>query len=120
MKMMRSTVYKNDCRLIIVYHPTLSLRADGSAYTTTEDNYLTIFKQVCDDNGTIFVDMTDDFLDEYSKCYVLPHGFSNTAVGVGHLNKDGHRMIANRLYDIIMKTEVENSSSTQNRGGAEK
>lgn len=118
LKMLSATVYENDCRLIIVYHPRLILKADGSAFTATEERYLTIFKQACEDNGIIFVDMTDDFLDEYSNNYVLPHGFSNTAVGGGHLNEHGHRMIADRLYNII--TNPENSSSTRNGGGVEK
>ena len=45
--------------------------------------------------------MTDIFINEYNESSTLPHGFINTSVGTGHLNKDGHRMIAEALARAI-------------------
>ena len=33
--------------------------------------------------------------------HILPHGFSNTSVGSGHLNKEGHAMVAEAIYHRI-------------------
>jgi hypothetical protein len=55
------------------------------------------------------MDMTDAFIAEYNEKYLLPHGFSNTAVGTGHLNKTGHRLIARQIFDFISRTEKDGS-----------
>jgi hypothetical protein len=94
---------------IIFYHPHLSLNKDGSAAAKTDDEYLDAFKVACDNNGVYFVDMTAPFMQEYQTNHILPHGFANTAVGVGHLNQNGHRIIANELFNRI--TEIERGNS---------
>ena len=38
---------------------------------------------------------------EYNQNYILPHGFINSSIGNGHLNKYGHKMLAEELYKII-------------------
>ena len=48
-------------------------------------------------NNQVFIDMTDTFAAAYQADYTLAHGFANTGVGIGHLNRDGHRMIAEAL-----------------------
>ena len=40
----------------------------------------------------------DDFLREYSETHTVPYGFFNTAPGKGHLNRTGHRILAEALY----------------------
>ncbi|MEZ3460960.1 MAG: hypothetical protein K1W23_02095 [Lachnospiraceae bacterium] len=32
---------------------------------------------------------------------VVPYGFQNTAIGDGHLNADGHRIVARELYQVL-------------------
>jgi hypothetical protein len=83
---------------IVFYHPHLALGKDGSAAPDTDAEYLGLFKAACGNNGIRFVDMTDAFVEEYKRSHVLPHGFYNTAVGAGHLNKNGHRVIAEELF----------------------
>ncbi|GHU00054.1 hypothetical protein FACS1894142_8100 [Spirochaetia bacterium] len=95
----------NDITPIIFYHPHLSLNKDGSAVADTDNEYLAAFKDACDNNGIQFIDMTGAFMREYQTNHVLPHGFANTAVGVGHLNKDGHRIIAGELFRRINEIE---------------
>jgi hypothetical protein len=61
--------------------------------------------EACKSNNILFIDMSDIFLSKYEKEYILPHGFSNSAVGAGHLNADGHSMIAEKLVRVILERE---------------
>ena len=49
--------------------------------------------------------MTDIFLQAYEEENILPHGFDNTAPGVGHLNPKGNALIAQALCEEILKLE---------------
>jgi hypothetical protein len=92
-------------KIIIFYHPHLLLDIDGSALAEINTTYLEAFKNACNDNGIYFVDMTEPFVRTYNEQHILPHGFSNTAVGAGHLNKNGHQIIASELYNLIESLE---------------
>jgi hypothetical protein len=95
----------NGLKLIIFRHPQLVLNKDGTATVKTDTEYLDAFQVACNDNDIYFIDMADVFMQEYNTKHALPHGFYNTAVGVGHLNKNGHYMIANKLYNYINEIE---------------
>ncbi|GHV08590.1 hypothetical protein FACS189485_20260 [Spirochaetia bacterium] len=95
----------NNIKPIIFYHPHLTLNKDGSASANTNDEYLDAFKAACINNGIYFLDMTAVFMEEYQTNHILPYGFANTAVGAGHLNKNGHRIIANELFRRINEIE---------------
>ncbi|GHV73294.1 hypothetical protein AGMMS49940_05960 [Spirochaetia bacterium] len=105
MQRLNQTTIENNTRLIIFYHPHLTLNKDGSASANTNDEYLDAFKAACINNDIYFIDMTDVFMQEYQTNHILPHGFANTAVGAGHLNKNGHRIIANELFRRINEIE---------------
>ena len=95
---------KKDCgegkKLIIVFHPTTTIDEDGRLFFDNHDDVL-LFSEVCSELGIVFLDMTDSFSELYSEKHILPYGFINTAVGEGHLNKDGHQMIAERIAEVI-------------------
>lgn len=86
--------------VIIVYHPNMLFNGEGELLGE-DSQYLNDFEKACVENEIIFVDMYDDFKEMYEKEHKLAHGFFNTAVGCGHLNNDGHKLIANRLLEII-------------------
>ncbi len=86
---------------MIVYHPLTEIDQHGDMINTTDENALNEFEKACKDIGIIFVDMTSDFEELYEEKHILAHGFINTAVGDGHLNKYGHKAIAERLTTII-------------------
>ncbi len=88
-----------DCRLIIFYHPITKINSDG--LLIDESMGVDEFRKACEANDIIFVDMTEDFSRFYDEYHILAHGFSNTAVGVGHLNSYGHHLIASRLVYTI-------------------
>lgn len=95
------TASQHDTKLIIFYHPSTGINSDGSLLLPDDHFYRNLFKEICEENGVIFLDMTERFQTEYDTDHVLPHGFSNSSVGSGHLNADGHAMIADELYKII-------------------
>jgi hypothetical protein len=91
--------------LAIFYHPHLTINPDGFASTGTDTESLKLFKTACDANGVHFLDMAEPFMRSYNERHILPHGFWNTHVGEGHLNKNGHRIIAAELYNWIQELE---------------
>lgn len=96
-----SGVSTSGAKLIIFYHPTTEIDEEGDLINTTDQEALSAFQDACDKNGIIFVDMTPDFERMYEEEHILAHGFINTAVGTGHLNKYGHKAIAERLTEVI-------------------
>lgn len=96
-----TTAAQNGTKLIIVYHPHLQINQDGSVSDITEASLATSFADICERNNISFLNMSDTFISRYEEDHVLPHGFSNTSVGSGHLNKYGHEMIASALYKLI-------------------
>ncbi len=92
-------------QLIIMHHPQVFLDKDGSVRANEEQAYIDLFAKVCEEEGIIFVDMTEAFKQMYEEHYWFPHGFSNTVLGVGHLNEHGHEAIAQELYEAIIENE---------------
>lgn len=92
-------------KLIIMYHPHLSIAPNGTIEANDNESAIARFQRACSDNGILFLDMSDRFKEEYESSYILPHGFVNSPVGTGHLNQYGHAMIADELYHLILEDE---------------
>ena len=90
---------------VIVYAPNETLSKDGSLVFRTNDKFLEVYKETCESLGIIFIDMSEPFAEMYSEEKKLAHGFPNTAVGVGHLNKYGHRTVAKTIAEKICRSE---------------
>lgn len=88
-------------QLIILYHPNVKIDTDGSLQILGDLNSVARFEKSCRDNNILFLDMSERFLQEYESGYVLPYGFANSTVGSGHLNRYGHAMIADALYELM-------------------
>lgn len=102
LKMIAKTVSSyNGVRAIICFHPNLSVNSENDLVIDRNDNSVEIFKKLCENNGVIFLDMSEKFKHEFSENHILPYGFPNTTIGKGHLNNNGHTMIAEELYKII-------------------
>lgn len=97
----RKTAEAHGVGLIIYYHPHLALQADGSAKADSPALYAEAFAEAAERVGVVYLDLTQDFLEAYADEGVLPHGFANTAAGEGHLNADGHEIVARALYEAI-------------------
>lgn len=96
---------KGNCQLIIFYHPQTKLKEDGSLDLRTDSRYLEKFREVCEKNKVVFIDMSEEFSALYYEQHSLPYGFYNTEVGKGHLNKDGHGLIADKIERVIIDLE---------------
>ncbi len=90
-----------DGRLIIAYHPDVTILEDGSLslnhYEETE-----VFARLCRENGIIFMDAAQAIADAYAEDYSVPYGFMNAAMGKGHFSQAGHRVMAEELYKILV------------------
>ncbi|MCR5203570.1 MAG: hypothetical protein K6E47_00765 [Lachnospiraceae bacterium] len=89
----------NGPKLIILYTAPTKLDDDGNIIRY--DNDTAVFAKACEKNNIIFIDMTDDYCEKFENEDILVHGFTNTAVGSGHLNTDGHLVTAQRLAQVI-------------------
>ena len=96
----------HDVEIVIFYAPSEFIDADGNVTYPTQKVYVDAFAGICKSVGIQFVDMTDAFQSVFDNERKLCHGFSNTAVGTGHLNEYGHRAIAERLADYVRNNEV--------------
>ena len=91
--------------VIIVYHPSIKLDHDGKLNFTHEAEDVQHFAKICAETNIEFLDMSTRFAKEYEESHILPNGFINTPVGAGHLNREGHRMIADELYRMILEVK---------------
>lgn len=101
LKKISDTARAHGSTLVILYHPGTALAQDGSLELTGSEDAASQFAELCPEYGIIFLDMSERFISEYERGYILPYGFANTPVGSGHLNKYGHEMIAEELYKIV-------------------
>jgi len=92
-------------KAIIFYDPPQEFDKDGNLDYFHTDEDVTLFRKACEQNNIVFIDMTDTFAAAYQADHTLAHGFANTGVGIGHLNRDGHRMIAEALVAEIREEQ---------------
>ena len=90
---------------IIVFDPAVYVDGQGNAYTETDAGCLAAFESVCAEHGIVFVDLTDAYTGEYAESCQLPYGFANTTPGAGHMNRVGHRLFAQEVYETIKALE---------------
>ncbi len=94
-----------DLDVIIFYHPKTAINREGKYIDSTDPDARATFITACGENNVLFLDMTDAFETFYNEQHILAHGFANTAVGYGHLNKYGHALIAQELAKVIQGVE---------------
>ena len=104
-----SVAEKNGVKLIVVLNSNLQTDKNGKVVPQETGEKSELFEQACLNNGIGYLDMYDAYSEMYNEMHCLPHGFSNTAVGTGHLNKFGHKSIANELYKYIVNSENKSS-----------
>lgn len=108
-----NTVEKSGAKLIIFYIPDLTILKDGSLEFQTDENAVAAFNKSCVNNEILFIDMTAEFQKMYIEKHKLPYGFINSRVGHGHLNVNGHRVVAEKLQEVIVN-DVNSVSSGVN------
>ncbi len=105
MEMLAKQAGSHDVRLLVFYMPNICINDDGTVGTAGNPQDIAEFATACSDYGIEFLDMSDRFVENYRQNYELPFGFSNTEAGKGHLNRRGHELVADALFEKI--TEIE-------------
>lgn len=95
-----------DIELKIIYHPRFKINTDATVTPITEAEKVATFSKLCSEVGIELIDMTGPFTAHYNESHELPHGFSNTSEGSGHLNSIGHKLMAEAIYRTLIVREV--------------
>lgn len=91
-------------RIIIAYHPTGKLMPDGSlAFESTLSDRA--MAETAEKYGIEFVNMAQPFEDMYKNGRHVVHGFANGKLEDGHLNAYGHKAMADKLEEVIIRGE---------------
>ena len=100
---------------IIFFHLNANLGANGEYLPRPDVENLSAFRAVCEREGIVFVDATERFREEYEENDVWPYGFGNAGIVSGHLNRDGHRIVADVLEETIRELEAEREKGGSKR-----
>jgi lysophospholipase L1-like esterase len=88
--------------ILFVYAPAIPAISRGQAvYEDSEAATATGFADACHRNGVGFINLGPSFTLHFRATGRLPKGFFNTPPGTGHLNEDGHRMVAEAVLKYI-------------------
>ena len=94
----------HDVRAMVVFSPPVLIAPDGGFYAETDPEKLAVFTRLCEERGVEFLDLTEVYLAACER-HVLPFGFFNTAPLAGHLNRQGHRLLADAVAARISERE---------------
>lgn len=98
---------ETDKPIILLYHPGVGILPDGTIAIDRDMRYYEDYRAACASNGIVFLDTGDAFLRAYEKDYSVPYGFANTTFLTGHLNKTGHRIVAEAFYEALTQLQEE-------------
>ena len=79
--------------LVLVYVPTIDYY-DLTAKPPSDEPGL---ERVCQEMGVPLINLRSSYIDHYRRTGEVPHGFSNTTPGAGHINALGHRILGAEL-----------------------
>lgn len=94
-------------RPIFFFHLNANLGENGEYLPRPEIENLPAFRAICEREGIVFVDATERFRREYEENDVWHYGFGNAGIISGHLNRDGHRAVADVLEETIRKLDAQ-------------
>lgn len=89
-----------DGEIIVIYHPKIKLQEDGSM-KMLDSISVPWFAEICSQFDIKLIGAGGVWVDNYKQDYIVPYGFANTAPGQGHLNEDGHRLLADLIYQFM-------------------
>lgn len=104
LKYIKEIANKYDTEVIIMYHPSVAINSKGEMVIATKE-VSNKFNDLCLKNNIYYLDMSETFINEYDKKKIVPTGFINGPIATGHLNVDGHRMIAEELSKLIQEID---------------
>lgn len=96
---------ETDKPIVLLYHPETKLMPDGTL-AAPEDIFWNALSSLSAQNGIDVIDCTDAFIDNYLETRTVPYGFANTTMSAGHMNKVGHRIMAEKMIEYIEEKGV--------------
>lgn len=100
-------------KFIFIYISSNPAIVKGKIVATEDKETLETKKIIeldCKKYGVPFIDTTDDFNKFYYEKEKMPRGFNNNEPGAGHLNKDGHEIVADKLYNYLKNINLESEA----------
>ena len=98
---MSRTAADGGVKLLLFYTPEITFDDEDNIVFDVSEDVVRDMAALCGKHGILFLDLSERFLSDYADKHVLPYGFWNTSVGIGHLNKDGCEMVADELAKMI-------------------
>ncbi len=92
-------------KTILVHVPTVVPDAEGRAVPEVKPGERESFRRLSEENGLVFLDLTDRFVSALEEDHELLFGFANTAPGHGHINSRGHAVFAGAVYELLESGE---------------
>ena len=96
---------ENNIKPIILMHERFWEDAERNIVKELDETYKNTFVKCCKTNGIMVIDASYPMIEAYKNNYEFSYGFSNTTPGEGHLNKTGHKIIAETIYEKINEME---------------
>lgn len=90
-------------KLAFLYHIPGGVSLDKNERRIEKSDKERIFIEVCKVNDIDVIEMQPIFEDNYCRTGKLPYGFANSSPGNGHLNKVGHKIVAETLHDYLKR-----------------
>lgn len=100
-----SAVQEHNVELIVVFKPAYKLGENGQIKFQYNEDNLRSFASLCEEKQIVFYDMTEVFADLFCEKQQFVYGFLNSEAGAGHLNKIGHRTLAEAICGVIEEKE---------------
>jgi hypothetical protein len=89
-------------KIIFVYLPQVPALKNGNITFHDADSQLaSTFATLCKGHGMSYINMGDRFCSYFRETYTFPRGFCNSNPYAGHLNRDGHRMVAEEIVKYL-------------------
>ena len=89
-------------RIVILFHPEVCIKEDGTLEMLYGKN-TDLYRELCEQEGIVYIDMTERFEEAYREEGIIPNGFWNSDMTGGHMNRYGHAMVADELYQVLME-----------------
>ena len=91
--------------IIILNIPELYIDENGGL-VILESEHDDIFAKLCEQNSIQYCHMGAVYQQNYEEYRVLPYVFINTTPGSGHLNEEGHKLVATALYELLEESGI--------------
>ena len=90
--------------LIFVYCPAIPRIHDGKIiFKNNETNKINLFTNIAKKKNISVLNTTDEFISFYKKTGLFPRGFLNSKPSRGHFNKNGHKIVSEKIMNYINK-----------------